>query len=71
MCQRASAAVAVVLVNVGDARLEWTREQPFADALASLPGAESLDDPGAAAFLDGMTSRQHPERDTDAWPPDA
>ena len=42
---------------------------PFADALHSLPEHHTLDDIAAAPFLTDIVSYQHPDHDTDVWPP--
>ena len=42
---------------------------PYADRIASLPNHRTLDDIAAAPFLAELISYQHPDHDTDAWPP--
>ncbi len=42
---------------------------PYADDIASLPGHHTMDDIAAAPFLDKIVSYQHPDHDTDVWPP--
>ena len=42
---------------------------PYADTIAELPGHHTLDDLEAAPFLDSLVSYQHPDHDTDTWPP--
>jgi hypothetical protein len=39
------------------------------DSIASLPGKDTLADEEAADFLAGLVSYQHPDYDTDQWPP--
>ena len=42
---------------------------PYADDVAALPNRETLADLDAAPFLRELMSYQHPDHDTDAWPP--
>ena len=42
---------------------------PFVDALGSLDALRSEDDAEAGNYLLHIVSRQHPDHDTDAWPP--
>lgn len=42
---------------------------PYADRIASLPSRHTFDDLEAAPFLDKIVSYQHPDHDTDDWPP--
>ncbi|WP_051241565.1 GFA family protein [Stappia stellulata] len=42
----------------------------YVDTLGDLPARETLDDLAAAAFLETIVSRQHPDRDTNSWPPE-
>lgn len=41
----------------------------FTDGLASLPTRLSGDNPKADEFLVGIVSHQHPDHDTEHWPP--
>jgi hypothetical protein len=41
----------------------------YADSISSLPGKLTADDIIAAPFLDKLISNQHPDHDTDVWPP--
>jgi len=41
----------------------------FFEGLARLPTREPGDQPKADEFLVGIVSHQHPDHDTDAWPP--
>ena len=41
----------------------------FVDHLNSLPGQETMEDTEAAPFLHGLISYQHPDHDTQTWPP--
>lgn len=42
---------------------------PFVDGIADLPVRETLDDAGAAPFINDLVSFQHPDHDTETWPP--
>ncbi|WP_157015173.1 GFA family protein [Mesorhizobium xinjiangense] len=42
---------------------------PFVDGVHELPGMRTMDDVNAAAFLADLVSHQHPDHDTDQWPP--
>ncbi|GAB4526212.1 MAG: GFA family protein [Roseibium sp.] len=42
---------------------------PYADAVPGLPERTTEQDEDAAAFLASIVSRQHPDHDTDTWPP--
>ncbi len=52
-------------------KIQWGTEAelPYVDAIAGLPRHETLEDPDAAAFLKTLVSYQHPDHDTDVWPP--
>ena len=41
----------------------------FFDSLTSLPTRQPGDNAKADAFLDGIVSHQHPDHDTQHWPP--
>ncbi|MFZ2101120.1 MAG: GFA family protein [Oricola sp.] len=41
----------------------------FVDGLHELPMVRTADMPQGAAFMAGIESHQHPDQDTDAWPP--
>jgi hypothetical protein len=43
---------------------------PFADGLHLLPGHPTEDDLEDAPFLAELVSYQHPDHDTDQWPPE-
>ena len=43
---------------------------PYADGLAGLPGIPPADRERAAAHFTRIVSRQHPDHDTDVWPPE-
>ncbi|MFN0263042.1 GFA family protein [Tepidamorphus sp. 3E244] len=42
---------------------------PFVDGLADLPHRKSEDEPKIAEFMAGIISYQHPDHDTNEWPP--
>ena len=50
------------------AQLASPQAIPWLDELSDLPRHE-VDEPKAAAYLAGIVSYQHPDHDTDAWPP--
>jgi hypothetical protein len=52
-------------------KVQWGTEAklPYTDGIANLPGHETLEDPNAAPFLKSLVSYQHPDHDTDVWPP--
>jgi hypothetical protein len=51
--------------------VQWGVEAklPYVDGVPTLPGRNTLADPDAAPFLVGLVSYQHPDHDTDVWPP--
>jgi len=51
--------------------VQWGMEGklPYVDDLSRLPGYTTMDDPQAVEFLKGLVSYQHPDHDTDQWPP--
>jgi hypothetical protein len=53
-------------------RIQWGVEAklPYVDAVRDLPGEETMADQDAASFLADLVSYQHPDHDTDAWPPE-
>lgn len=125
MCQKASGAHALALVDVKDSGFAWTRGAPnwfassnaarrgfcascgtplaydapdglaisvvtfdepdlitpvlayglegkraWADSLATLPELHTIDDVEDAPFLTTLVSYQHPDHDTESWPPE-
>lgn len=50
-------------------QLPSERRIPWADALASLPYLPESETEKAAAHYAGIVSFQHPDHDTDTWPP--
>jgi hypothetical protein len=53
-------------------RIQWGVEAklPYVDDIPALPGRDTMADPDAAAFLAGLVSYQHPDHDTEEWPPE-
>ena len=52
--------------------IQWGTEArlPYVDGIAALPGMDTMADVEAADFLASLVSYQHPDHDTDAWPPE-
>ncbi len=52
--------------------IQWGVEAklPYVDGIAALPGEGTMADEAAAVFLAGLVSYQHPDHDTDSWPPE-
>ncbi len=42
---------------------------PYVDRLDALPGTRTEDDVEAADFIASIVSHQHPDHDTETWPP--
>jgi len=42
----------------------------WCDAIPALPERGTMEDAGAVAFLKTLVNYQHPDHDTDAWPPE-
>ncbi|UDF30194.1 UNVERIFIED_ORG: GFA family protein [Roseateles sp. XES5] len=53
-------------------RIQWGIEAklPYVDAIPGLPGEDTMADQEAASFLADLVSYQHPDHDTDIWPPE-
>jgi len=53
-------------------RIQWGVEAklPYVDTIAALPGEDTMADAEAASFLADLVSYQHPDHDTDKWPPE-
>jgi hypothetical protein len=53
--------------------IQWGTEAklPYVDAVPSLPGKETLEDMDAGNYLFELVSYQHPDHDTEEWPPAA
>ena len=52
-------------------KIQWGVESKLAyvDHIHELPQEQTLSDPVAAPFLNDLVSYQHPDHDTDRWPP--
>ncbi len=52
--------------------IQWGIEAklPYADSVPDLPGEETMADQTSAGYLDDLVSYQHPDYDTEAWPPE-
>ncbi|MDP9589700.1 UNVERIFIED_ORG: hypothetical protein J2W19_002251 [Shinella zoogloeoides] len=53
-------------------RIQWGIEAklPYVDTIPELPGEDTMADQDAASFLADLVSYQHPDHDTDEWPPE-
>lgn len=53
-------------------RIQWGIEAklPYVDAVHTLPSEDTMADQDAASFLADLVSYQHPDHDTDDWPPE-
>ncbi len=52
--------------------IQWGTEAklPYVDGVPSLPGEETMADITDAPFLATLETYQHPDHDTDQWPPE-
>jgi len=52
--------------------IQWGVEAklPYVDAIPALPARDTMADEEAAAFLADLVSYQHPDHDTEQWPPE-
>lgn len=52
--------------------IQWGIEAklPYVDGIAALPGQATMADEAAASFLADLVSYQHPDHDTEQWPPE-
>lgn len=52
--------------------VQWGIEAklPYVDEVPSLPGQGTMDDQDATGFLATLVSYQHPDFDTETWPPE-
>jgi hypothetical protein len=52
--------------------VQWGTEAklPYIDAMPALPGEETMANISSAPFLATLVSDQHPDHDTDNWPPE-
>ena len=51
--------------------IQWGIEAklPYADHIPQLPGEDTMADQDATSFLADLVSYQHPDHDTETWPP--
>ncbi|MBN9076552.1 MAG: aldehyde-activating protein [Rhizobiales bacterium 65-79] len=51
--------------------IQWGIEAklPYVDDIPELPGEDTMADQDAASFLSSLVSYQHPDHDTEEWPP--
>lgn len=52
--------------------IQWGIEGklPYVDKVHELPGEETMADAEAVSFLADLVSYQHPDHDTETWPPE-
>ena len=52
--------------------IQWGVEAklPYVDSVPALPGEETMSDESATSFLATLVSYQHPDYDTEKWPPE-
>ncbi|MDQ6437984.1 GFA family protein [Mesorhizobium sp. LHD-90] len=52
--------------------VQWGTEAklPYVDHIPELPGEETMADISSAPFLADLVSYQHPDHDTETWPPE-
>lgn len=52
--------------------IQWGIEGklPYVDHVPELPGVHTMEDPDAVEFLTELVSYQHPDHDTETWPPE-
>jgi hypothetical protein len=52
-------------------RVQWGTEAklPYVDAVHTLPGEATMADVSSAPYLIDLVGYQHPDHDTDDWPP--
>ncbi len=52
--------------------IQWGIEAkvPYVDSIPALPGEETMADAGSASYLVDLVSWQHPDHDTETWPPE-
>ena len=51
--------------------IQWGTEAklPYVDRIPALPGEDTMADISSAPYLADLVSYQHPDHDTDQWPP--
>ncbi|MEQ1953006.1 GFA family protein [Mesorhizobium sp. CN2-181] len=52
--------------------IQWGTEAklPYVDHIPDLPGEDTMADISSAPFLADLVSYQHPDHDTETWPPE-
>ena len=52
--------------------VQWGIESrlPYVDEVPALPAHQTMDDEQAGSFLARLVSHQHPDYDTETWPPE-
>jgi hypothetical protein len=52
--------------------IQWGIEAklPYVDSIPALPAEDTMADHGATGFLASLVSYQHPDYDTETWPPE-
>lgn len=52
--------------------IQWGTEEklPYVDDMPALPGQATMEDISSAPYLADLESFQHPDHDTDTWPPE-
>jgi hypothetical protein len=52
--------------------IQWGTEAklPYVDTIPQLPSKETLEDVDAGNYLHELVSNQHPDHDTETWPPE-
>jgi len=52
--------------------IQWGTEAklPYVDGIPKLPSEDTMADIGSAPYLAELVSYQHPDHDTDQWPPE-
>ena len=52
--------------------IQWGIEAklPYVDSVPSLPGRQTMADVASAGYLADLVSYQHPDHDTESWPPE-
>jgi hypothetical protein len=58
--------------SVAPPRIQWGIEAklPYVDGVPALPGAETITDEETNSYLADLVSYQHPDHDTEKWPPE-
>ena len=52
--------------------MQWGVEAklPYVDGIPHLPGEDTMGDVSSAPYLAELVSYQHPDHDTEQWPPE-